>query len=172
MGADWLRLFDKKLCDEIVCLSTDTLPAFVERHLGRLGEFSMFRLDFGNTAVQDRVQRLLEGGNTEARLREALVDELCFDRQMISLDYWGCYVEVFAAADPPGAISDYRFFPERQQQSFLLLMPEHVDRILESLDLHRAELTVMTDADVNVVRQWRDMCTADRSQMVAYVFDA
>ena len=47
----------------------------------------MFRHDFDNASVRDRVRRLLEGGDTEAHLREALVDELCFSTPMIYLDY-------------------------------------------------------------------------------------
>lgn len=171
MGADWLQLFDKKLCEEIVGLNRDSLPRFVERHLHLLGDYNLFRFDFNGVPIADRVQRLLEGGETEASLKAGLVDALCFSERMVYLDYWGCYVEVFASADPPGAIADYRLFPGRQQQNFLLLLPSHVDHILDSLRIHRPELTVMTEEDVNVVRQWRNICTADPSQMVAYVFD-
>lgn len=172
MGADWLQLFDKKLCDEVLELDAETLPAFLAKHLPQFREFSTFRYEFERVPVHERVKRLLETGQSDANLRAKLVDELCFSEGRIVIDYWGCYVEVFASADPPGAIADYRLFPERQQQSFLLLLPNHVDGILESLDLHRAELTVMTDADINLLRQWRNICSADPSQMVAYVFDA
>ena len=171
MGADWLQLFNKRLCDEIVALKTHALPEFVKRHQDLFGEFSIFRYGFNDVPATDRIQRLLEGGETEASLRAHLVDALCFSERMVYLDYWGCYVEVFASADPPGAIADFHLFPERQQQNFLLLLPNHVDHILDSLSVHRPELTVMTEEDVNVVRQWRDICTADPSRMVAYVFD-
>jgi hypothetical protein len=171
MGADWLQLFDKKLCDEVLGLNAETLPAFLAKHLPQFREFSTFRYDFDGVPVHDRVKQLLEIGESVADLRVKLVDELCFSEGRIAIDYWGCYVEVFASADPPGAIADYRLFPERQQQSFLLLLPNHVDRILESLDLHRAELAVMTGAEINLLRQWRNVCSADPSQMVAYVFD-
>ena len=171
MGADWLQLFDKRLCDEIVSLSSQTLAAFVEAHLGQFGEFSRFRHQFDGMPVQERIRQLLEGGDTEAGLREELVDELCFTGAMIHLDYWGCYVEVFGGTDPAGAISDYLLFPQRQEQSFLLLLPDHVDRILESLTLHSTELTIMTESDIDLVRECRDICQTDVSRMVAYVFD-
>lgn len=172
MGADWLQLFDKKRFDEIVCLNPETLASFVQAHLNRFGEFSKFQYGFDGVRVEERVQQLLDGGDTEGRLKEQLVDELCFTSPMLHLDYWGCYVEVFGGVDPPGAIADYALFPERQQQNFLLLLPNHIDLILESLDLHLVELTVMTDADIDLLRQWRNLCAADPSQMVAYIFDA
>jgi hypothetical protein len=120
----------------------------------------------------ERVKGLLETGDSEAGLRAKLVDELCFSERRIVVDYWGCYVEAFSGADPSDALADYVLFPKRQEQSFLLLLPNHVDRILQSLDLHRAELTRMSNDHLNAVREWRDLCTADPSYMVAYVFDA
>jgi hypothetical protein len=171
MGADWLQLFDKKFCDEIVCLNANTISDFVERHLHLFEEFSLFRYDFDGVPVEDRIQRLLDGGETEASLKNDLVDELCFSEQKIILDYWGCYAEGFSSADPEGAIADYKLFPGRKEQSFHLLLPNHVDRILESLHAHRNELTIMAEAELNRVREWREICAADSSKMVAYVFD-
>ena len=171
MGADWLKLFDRKLCDEIVSLDAKALPTFVERHVDCFPEFSLFRYGFNDVPVRERVKRLFDGGDTEGSLKNRLVDELCFGEQKIVLDYWGCYIEVFGGADPDGAIPDYNLFSERQEQSFLLLLPNHVDRILESLNSHRNELTHMAEAELDVVRQWREACSADPSRMVAYVFD-
>jgi hypothetical protein len=171
MGTDWLQLFDKRLCDEIVCLNTTALPGFVERHLDRFGEFSIFRAGSVDASAEDTIRRLLAEGETETTLRVALVDALCFSAKTVHLDYWGCYVEVFAGSDPRGSITDLTLFPE-QQQDFLLLLPDHIDRILESLQVHRADLVVMTETDLNVIRQWRTECAADASKMVAYVFDA
>jgi hypothetical protein len=147
MGADWIQLFDKKLCDEIVGLNTHTLPAFGERNLDGCKEFSRFGYDFEGMPMADRLRRLVDDGESEVKLKTLLVDELCFSERKLDLDYWGCYAEVFRGVDPPGAIPDYRIFRDLRQQGFLLLLPDHVDLIPESLNLHRAEVTRMTEAD-------------------------
>ena len=77
MGADWLQLFDRKLCDEIVSLDAKTLPIFVEQRVDCSPEFSHSRYGFNGVPTRERVRRLFDGGETEGSLKTRLVDKLC-----------------------------------------------------------------------------------------------
>ena len=46
MGADWVCLFNKRLCDEIPSLTPTNIPVFVQLHLPALHEFSDFKCGF------------------------------------------------------------------------------------------------------------------------------
>src|SRR6476646_11270579 len=124
MGADWVSLFNKHLCDEIISLAPANMPAFVEAISERLNELSElqcgFVRDFPATA---RLGQLREQGRTDEELKADLVDHLCVSRDRLTIDYWGCYAEVFTSGDPPGSIPDYTLFPHIKQQGYLLLRP-------------------------------------------------
>src|SRR5215467_14047884 len=138
MGADWVCLFNKRLCDEILALTSANIPAFVQLHLPALHEFSEFKCGFEqDVQVSVRCRRLHEQGRNDEELKADLVDHLCVSSDPLVVDYWGCYVEAFAGVDPPDSIADYRIFPHIQQQGYLLLRPEHVNRMLASLEEHR-----------------------------------
>lgn len=49
MGTDWVRLFDKRLCEEIVALDSAALMIFASSRLGELKQNSAFRVDLGRT---------------------------------------------------------------------------------------------------------------------------
>jgi len=171
MGTDWVRLFDKRLCDEIVALDSSALTIFVSSRLGELGKYNEFRSGFAeDVPVPDRFQHLIDSGLSEQELKYGLVDSLCVFGEWLHLDYWACYVEVFND-DPPGSIPDREIFPHVKEQQFLLLRPEHVDQMIRSLDAHRGEVTVMEEKDIGLLRQWRDRCMIDNGTMVAYFLD-
>jgi hypothetical protein len=168
MATDWVRLFDKGLCDEIVALSYSTLANFVAPRLRELEKYNVFRFGFSEeTPAADRVRLLLESGLSEQELKRILVDSLCVFGEWLYLDYWASYSEVFGY-DPPGSISAMEIFPNLQELHFLLLRPEHLDQMLGSLDAHRAEVTVMEEKDISQLIQWRERCSNDSSMMVAY----
>jgi hypothetical protein len=168
MGADWVRLFDKRLCDEIVGVDSAALMSFVSFHLAELDQYNMFRFGFAeDVSVSDRIQHLITSGRTEQELKHDLVDSLCVFGEWLSLDYWACYLEVFGS-DPPTSIPDREIFPHVQEQQFLLLRPEHVDQMIKSLDDHHSEVTVLDAHGIGLLRQWRDRCSSDGSTMVAY----
>ena len=173
MGADWVCLFNKRLCDEILSLTPTNIPAFVQLHLPALREFSEFKLGFEqDVPASIRLERLRKQGRTDEELKADLVDHLCVSSDRVILDYWGCYAEVFATGDPPDSIADYRIFPHIQQQGYLLLRPEHVGQMLASLEEHRRELRIMTEPQLNQLREWKMQCVEDPGYMVAYFYDA
>jgi hypothetical protein len=77
MGADWVCLFDKRLCDEIISLASADIPAFVGSHLSALDDLSEFKCGFPpDVPASVRVTRLREQGRTDEELKADLVDHL------------------------------------------------------------------------------------------------
>jgi len=173
MGADWACLFDKRLCDEIISLAPANIPAFVESHLSVLHDSSEFKCGFAqDVPASIRFRKLQEQGCTDEELRADLVDHLCVSSDRLTIDYWGCYAEVFPSGDPRGSIPDYQLFPHIEQQAYLLLRPEHVDRMLGALEQHRHEMRVMQEPQLTQLRQWKVRCEEDFCYMVAYFYDS
>jgi hypothetical protein len=153
-------------------MSLTGMGAFVESHLSALKWSSEFILGFEHgDPISLRFQTLESQGRTQEELKGDLVESLCLSSEEIRLDYWGCYAEAFRCSDPTGSIPDRELFPNRQEQRWLLLLPQHVDTMLTSLEAHRHEVTVMTEADISLLREWRRRCSVDPSFMVAYFFD-
>jgi hypothetical protein len=172
MGADWVCLFDKRLCDEIVSLIPANIPAFVESHLSVLRDSSEFKCGFAqDVPVSIRLGQLREQGRTDEELKADLVDHLCVSGDPLTLDCWSCYAEVFANGDPPGSIPDYSLFPHIEQQEYLLLRPEHVEQMLASLEEHRGDVRLMQEAQLSKLRQWKMRCMENTGYMLAYFYD-
>ena len=172
MGADWVCLFDKRLCDEIISLPSADIPAFVGSHLSALDDTSEFKCGFPHSVPATvRVAQLREQGRKDEELKADLVDHLCVSGHQLTIDYWGCYVEVFASGDPPGSIPDYTLFPHIKQQRYLLLLPEHVDKMLVSLEEHKHEMRTMQARHLAQLRAWKKRCMEDSGWMVAYFYD-
>lgn len=173
MGADWVSLFDKQVCDEIVSLNSVNISSFVQLHLPDLHELSEFKSGFEqDVPIPARLGQLRELGRTDEQLKADLVEHLCVSSERLIVDYWGCYAELFATGDPPGSIADYRIFPHIQEQGYLLLQPAHVQQMLMSLEEHRGELRVMTESQLDQLRQWKMQCVEDPRYMLAYFYDA
>jgi hypothetical protein len=171
MGTDWVRLFKKRLCDEIVALDPSGLATFLSCHLADLDEHSEFCYGFAESLpAPDRLRQLQASGLSEQELKRSLVDSLCVFGEWLYLDYWACYTEVFVS-NPAGSIADLDIFPHLREQRFLLLRPEHVDQMIESLDAHRAGVRMMQEKDVLLLMHWRDQCLNDPTTMVAYFLD-
>ncbi len=172
MGADWVCLFNKRLCDQIILLAPANIPAFVESHLSVLRDASEFKCGFAqDVPASVRFRKLQEQGRTYEELRAGLAEHLCVSSDRLTIDYWGCYAELFASGDPLGSIPDYKLFPHIEQQSYLLLRPEHVARMLASLEQHRQELRVMQEPQLAQLRRWKLQCVEDSGYMVAYSYD-
>jgi hypothetical protein len=168
MGTDSVRLFDRRLCDDILALDNLTLEPFVSSHLEELDQFNELRYGFADIdAVPNRIRQLNESGLSEQELKCILVESLCPLGERLYVDYWGSYAEVFVG-DPPGSIPDFEIFPHLREQRFLLLRPEHLDQMLGSLFTHRADLRVMLEKAISLLTQWRDHCMNDKNTMVAY----
>jgi len=172
MATDWVSLFNKRLCDEIISLAPANIPAFIELHLAELHDLSEFNRGFAkDVLVSIRLRELREQDRTDEELRADLVDHLCVSSDHLRVDYWGCYAEVFASGDPPGSIPDYQLFPHIEEQAYLLLRPEHVENMLASLEEHRHELRVMQEPQLAQLRQWKARCVEDSGYLVAYFYD-
>lgn len=172
MGADWVCLFNRRLCDKIRVLAPTDIPDFVQAHLLSLDDLSDFKCGFDDAVPASvRFRLLQEQGRTEEQLKADLVEHLCASREKLTIDYWGCYAEVFAPGDPPDSIPDYKLFPHIEQQGYLLLAPEHVDRMLAALEEHHGELQAMAEPQVSQLRQWNEQCKQDTGYMVAYFYD-
>ena len=57
------------------------------------------------------------------------------------------------------------------EEIFLLLRSEHVDQMIKSLNEHADDLRAMKAVDIEGLEEWRDLCAANPSYMVAYHFD-
>jgi hypothetical protein len=97
--------------------------------------------------------------------------DFCFGEEWIHLDYWGCNVHVFSEGDPKGSIQSNKYLPDKKDYGFLLLTPDHVDRIVKSLKEHADDLRVMKRAGIERVEYFRDFCWRHPGYWVAYKFD-
>ena len=75
-------------------------------------------------------------------MKSDLAQDFAFGVEEILLDYWGCYPEVFGD-HPEGSISSLDYLPDEEEERFLLLRPEHVDKMILSLREHLSDLRVM-----------------------------
>jgi hypothetical protein len=95
---------------------------------------------------------------------------VAFGEEEIYLDYWGCYAKVFDG-HPGGSISSLDYLPDEEEETFLLLRPDHVDQMIKSLYNHVDDLSIMNKEQIERVEKWRDFCISNPSYMVAYLFD-
>jgi hypothetical protein len=171
MGTDWVSLFNRRICKEILDLCSTEMAKFVESHLDKLSDLSDFQCGFDATIpIVDRIDALQRRGRSIEELKEDLVEQLCVSSRRILIDYWACYAEVFVT-DPPGSVPDYKLFPHNREQRYLILLPEHVDKMLSSLHEHQCDLEVMSDKEIAELRAWRDLAARDDGQAVAYFLD-
>jgi hypothetical protein len=154
VGTDRAILFDKRLCDRILTLDPEGLAQLAEIEQARLSLFDPTRQT-----------------NHEIK-KEYLILDLCLHGRELALDYYACYSEVFREGNPPGSIPDFKLLPHIREQFYLLLLPEHIDRMLDSLETNKADVSITSEDNVAQLRAWRDQCIADPGYMVAYLFDA
>ena len=176
MGTDSVKLFNKAVADQILAMEQAPLVQFLEENIDALRNkectlsFILFEMEQNGGSVSDAIGRLLSGKQTFAEMKADVAQDFGFDDEEIHLDYWGCYSHVFNG-HPEGSISSLGYLPNQEEEIFLLLRPEHVYQMLESLDDHSDDLRVMKVSDVQRLERWRDLCAADPRYMVAYHFD-
>lgn len=177
MGADWIQLYDKNLSDQILEMNRQALTHFLENNIdalktkekrGAVSSSSVVSVIEGEKcSVAKAVELLLQ----EEKLKDfkiQIASDYCFGEEWIYLDYWGCYAHVFPEGEPKGAISGSKYLGE-DECDFLLLQPEHVDRIIKSLQEHSDDLSVKTRIDR--IEYFRDFCREHSGYWVAYRFD-
>jgi hypothetical protein len=176
MGTDSVKLFNKALADQILVMEQGPLTNFLEENIDALQQkpstlsLVLFEMRQNRCSVSDSVERLVSGEQTFKELRVEVAQDFAFGDAEIYLDYWGCYVHVFDG-HPESSISSRCYLPDQEEEIFLLLCPEHVDQMIESLQKHTNELRVMNTGDIETLEQWRNFCVADPRYMVAYQFD-
>jgi hypothetical protein len=167
MGTDWLQLFDKRLSDKILAMNRQRLMRFLEENVDVLKEKDkrdtvhyssiIFTMNQHKISVAQAVDRLIAGSGLQD-LKIQIAFDFCFGEEWIYLDYWGCYAHVFNEGDPKGSIQSDKYLSDKENVGFLLLTPDHVDRIVKSLKEHADDLHVMERADIERVEYFRDFC--------------
>jgi hypothetical protein len=171
VGTDYVRLFDKRLAEEIAQLDAVGIERFVAPRWSQIEESSFLRIGYEpDTPGELRVRELLASHYSLDALKDNLIRELCFEEGSIRIDYWGCYAEIFVSG-PPRSISSREVFRDEEEQTFTLLLPDHIDQMLEGIEEHRDQLVVITPAALADLRLWRDRCALNSGLMVAYFFD-
>ena len=176
MGTDFVKLFNKALADQILAMGQEPLTSFLEENISALQQkpatlsLVLLEMEQKGSSVSDSVERLLSVEQTFSQLRAEVAQDFAFGDAEIYLDYWGCYAHVFSG-HPESSISSLDYLPDQEEETFLLLSPEHVDQMIGSLQEHSHDLRVMSTADIETLKQWRDFCGANPSYMVAYHFD-
>ena len=176
MGTDSIKLFNKTLADQILAMGQQQLTRLLEENIGVLKrkEFTLnavlYEMEQNGGSVSDAVEALLADEYTLTGLKTEIAQDFAFGDEVILLDYWGCYAEVFDG-HPEGSISSLDYLPDQEEETFLLLRPDHVDRMIQSLYEHVDDLSIMNKDKVQELERWRDYCAAHPDYIVAYMFD-
>ena len=86
MGTDWVRLFNKLLCDEIIALSPVNIAAFVESHFSLLRDFSEFKCGIAqDVPASIRLGRLREQCRSNEQLKADRVEHLCISSDRLAI---------------------------------------------------------------------------------------
>ena len=176
MGTDSVKLFNKKIADEILAMDQAELITFLEknleslRHKPHLINPVIFTMSQQQASVAGTVETLLATEYKLSDLKSQIAQDFAFGDEEIHLDYWGCYVEVFSD-HPPGSFSSLDYLPEQEEETFLLLQTNHVEQITKSLKAHEDDLTIMNKAKIEKLEEWARLCDGTRDYYVAYLFD-
>jgi hypothetical protein len=176
MGTESVKLFDKIIADQILAMDQEELVRFLDQNLPELQHKSLiinpvvFAMAQHKTSVADTVGRLLATEFTLPTLRAELAQDFAFGSEEIKLDYWGCYAEAFTG-HPAESISSLDYLPEQQDETFLLLRPEHVELMTSSLRQHLDDLTLMNGKQIEKLEEWTRLCATRPGYYIAYLFD-
>lgn len=176
MGTDRVKLFNKALVDQILAMEQEQLTRLLEENFAALQQkpstlnLVLFDVAQNGGSVADSVERLLSGEQRFTQLRADVAQDFAFGDAEIYLDYWGCYAHVFDG-HPESSISSLDYLTDQEEEIFLLLRAEHVGQMIESLHEHADDLRVMNASDIEMLEQWKKICSADPGYLVAYLFD-
>jgi hypothetical protein len=190
VGTDFLHLLDRRRAEIIIHANESELASLVDVATGLMRPHVWANywdakkeksVDFFPTILSaERLRVLLGNGETIEVIKEELLRELCTGGWLY-VDYWGCYAEVFAGGDPPGAVTWEAFtkamHPENTSakpdgaSGCYLLTNDNVDSILRSLEEHRAEVKIMNESQIAQLKAWRDFCRKFTGFCVLYQID-
>jgi hypothetical protein len=161
MGTDFVQLFQLQDCRSILSMNKSGMQRLLADRWNEVRPDSLLRyVHLGGTSGTAPDFAALDAAWSDDDQKREVVDELCLLEQTIPLDYWASYAEVFMDG-APGSISSTELFPNEAEETFILLLPEHVDRMLHGLAEHQEELRVMTEDTVSVLAKWRDQCVSN-----------
>lgn len=158
MATDFVQLFDERLSAQLLALDQPGLEDLVSRRWERLANSCLQYSYQGGTLTSSHIRHLLQSEYTVLSLQKQLILDLCFISRMLYVDYWACYAEVFMTNPEGFNLLQGLVRDDEEEETFVLLRPEHVDRMLSSLRDHHA---VMGLADIAELKSWTDQCRAD-----------
>lgn len=173
MGTDRVNLFDKTLGDRILAMDQDSLVRFLEEHSETLSNkvYTGYVADVAaRSSIAEAVETVLREDSSLGSLKGSVLLDFAMSDEEIMLDYWGCYAHVFSG-HPAGSISSLDYLSDEEEETFLLLLPNHVDQMLESLKEHMHDVTVMRQTDIDHLNEWKQLCAANPNYRIAYFFD-
>jgi hypothetical protein len=176
MGTDSIHLFNKELADKILAINQADLVSFLNENLAVLQQKPfvltsvLYEMEESGDSLAVVVERLLANEITFDRLRSDVAQDFGSGDERIPVDYWGCYAEVFAG-HPEGSISSLDYLPDEEEETFLLLLPEHVGQMVKSLREHADDLRIMSTATIDRLEEWQRFCVANPGYWVAYEID-
>lgn len=175
MGTDSVKLFNKTLADHILTMDRPELTQFLETNIDLLKQkafplsIALVDLEAAGDSVAQAVEQLLSEQSFTS-FQSSVVQDFAFGDDEIYLDYWGCYAAVFGES-PKGSISNLDLFPAEEEETFVLLLPDHVNQMIKSLSEHADDLTVMDDEQIEKLESWKNFCATNPGIMFAYLFD-
>ena len=120
------------------------------------------KLQLFNKKLADKL--ILQGEDDE------FISAVCFSEAEIYLDYYGCFAHLGDKWE--NTISSLEFFPDCEDgETFILLQPEHVNEIVNSLRENIKRLTLMSEQEINEILKFNKLCAENDGLMVAYMFD-
>ena len=173
MGTDRVKLFDKTLGDRILAMDQDALIHFLEEnsnilsskaYMGYVGDLAT------QSSIAEAVETVLRDDYPLPYFKSQVVMDFAFGDEEILLDYWGCHAHVFIE-NPAGSISSLDYLPDEEEETFVLLLPEHVEQMIKSLREHMHDVTVMRQEHIDKLDEWRLRCAANDNYRVGYLFD-
>jgi len=195
MSAGALRLFDLTLARRLLAFDREGLAAWLTANLDELKTTTRR----GAAALVEELHRslpphlatalppleafvqhwddlagLLELASTDAEVREAIeaiAEKAAFGEEKVDLDDRAALDAVFHGLPPAGALSSLALFPSAGPERYLLLGPDHLDRLLEALRHQRPGPRAMGEARVRLLARLRDRCAADDGLRVAYLYE-
>ncbi|HKF24062.1 MAG TPA: hypothetical protein VKE93_20990 [Candidatus Angelobacter sp.] len=192
MGTDYLELLDRITAEMIIRADEADLICLVESRTTRDGPPVWKNywnaeqdclIDFPRaTTATERLKLKSQHGTALEEIKDDLLREMCVSAVSISVDYWGCWADVFAGKDPADAIpwEDFtapirrRHKTEKEEwetSGRYLLTDENVDSILRSLEAHKNELTIMGEPEITHLRLWQTFCRRVRGFCIVYQID-
>jgi hypothetical protein len=189
VGTDYLELLDRRTAEVVIRADESDLISLVESRTTSDGipvwksywnaerESSV---DFERaTKAAERLKTQLHHGRTLEEIKDELLWEICIGGRFLYLDYWGCWVEAFPVEGPPGAVPWDEFTvpiravaeTNKEASGGYLLTDANAGAIIRSLTVHRNELTIMGDPEIDQLRRWRAFCLKHPGFCILYQID-